>query len=558
MPQIRAQAAASELNVALRKYGTWGLVATAVVVHLSIAAQSVGPMYLFDEVGYLAGAKEIAGQSYAWSLCGSSYSMGYSAILAPLWWLPVTPVVLYQLAAFLSAAIGAAVIWPATALARRFGATPGIALAIGALVSLVPTRALLDNYVIAENPLTFLVVCAAVLAWRIADHNRMRDAVWFGVVIGLAAAVHARALPFVAIGVAWVVARWIVRAWSGRMALAAAVPAITLTAAGFLGQFTIGTTIFASGSRIDDLVGHVTLRGIGQVLLGQGFTQVVSWSLLTVLGLLACAARARRAVLSERVSGIASPWWWLGAMVTAQAAFFIVVVLPGFADFDTRLDAPIYGRYLDPFVVPLAVLGATMLWTGARRRLTTLALVAATVAVLAYGAVVLPRIPVDAKWIPFAIPGLEPFLSPSAGDDRSALAVAGGVALLGAVLLWFSRSLPRVGVAAALIVAAAVTLATDAARVDPFEGDVRARSVIAGFVYANPERPATLAADLLGCAERNKLQLELAKAATIVPSGGDYGDGYVVGPAVWPDATSDGRAVVPLTRWESSAVWFKP
>lgn len=557
MTERSKSTAASELAVAARRYGTWGLVGAVVLVHLVIAAQSVGPMYLFDEVGYLASANVIAGNGLDWSLCGSSYSVGYSAALAPLWWLPIAPVELYQIAAYLSAAIGAAVMWPASALARRFGATRGIALAIGALVSLVPARALLDNYVIAENPLTLLVVGSAVLAWRIAEEGRLRDAVAFGVTTGLAAAVHARAIPLVVVAVVWVLVRWAVRASSARAAAATAVPAIVLSVAGFVAQQAMGSTIFTSDDRVGDLVGGVTPVGIAEVVLGQGFTQVVSWSLLTVLGILACAAYARRAVRSHGRLGLASAWWWLGAMAVAQAAFF-VAVLAASSDLGTRFDVPLFGRYLDPFVVPVAVLGATTLWTRASRRLTTIALIVSIAALAGYGGLVLPRISPDAKWIPFAVPGLEPFLSPTAGDDRLGLAIAGAVALVGCVLLWLARRWAKVGIAAALLVATTVTLMTDAVRVDPFESEVRARSTLAGYIAANPGQPVTFAADLLPCVDRNKLQFELADVATVVPANGDYGDGLVVGPGDWPAAEAEGRIRIPLTRWQSSAVWTAP
>jgi hypothetical protein len=532
-------------------------VGAVVLVHLGIAAQSVGPMYLFDEVGYLAGANVIAGHGLDWSLCGSNYSVGYSAALAPLWWLPIDPVTLYQIAAYLSAAIGAAVMWPASVLARRFGATRGIALAIGALVSLVPARALLDNYVIAENPLTLLVVCSAVLAWRIADEGKLRDAVAFGVTTGLAAAVHARAAPLVVVAVLWVLVRWAVRASSARAAVATAVPAIVLSVGGFIAQQAMGSSIFASDDRVGDLIGGVTPVGIAKVILGQGFTQVVSWSLLTVLGLLACALYARRALQSDGRRGVATAWWWLGAMAVAQAAFF-VAVLAASSDLGTRFDIPLFGRYLDPFVVPVAVLGATTLWTRASRRLANTALIVSIAAIAGYGILVLPYISPDAKWIPFAVPGLEPFLSPTAGDDRMGLAIAGAVALVGCVLLWLSRRWGNVGIAAALLVATTLTLMTDAVRVDPFESGVRARSTLVAYVAANPGQPVAFAADLLPCVDRNKLQFELANVATVVLANGDYGDGLVVGPGDWPEAEADGRIRVPHTRWGSSAVWTAP
>ena len=239
----------------------------------------------------------------------------------------------------------------------------------------------------------------------------------------------------------------------------------------------MGAQIFADDSRVGDLVGHVSLDRIGEVMLGPGVHASRFVVLLTVLGLLACASKARADGRKAGAQGLASAWWWLGGMFVAQAAFF-VWVLASSADFGTRFDIPIFGRYLDPFAVPIAVLGATTLWVGVRKRLVNVALVASVVAVVAFGALVLPRLPLDGVWIPFAIPGLAPFMSLTTGDDRPALAVAGLVAIAGCVLLWLSRGKAKIGLAVTLAVVTLVTVGTDALRVDPQEEGVRASSTI--------------------------------------------------------------------------------
>ena len=111
--------------------------------------------------------------------------------------------------------------------------------------------------------------------------------------------------------------------------------------------------------------------------------------------------------------------------------------------------------------------------------------------------------------------------------------------------------------AVTLAVVTLVTVGTDAFRIDPQEEGVRASSTILDFANNNPDISATLAADLLPCADRNKLQLELAGRAPIVPSGGDYGDGAIVGPKDWPDAEGGGLSKVPFTTWEDAAIWAK-
>jgi hypothetical protein len=548
------QSASDQLQGSLRKYVPLAIVAIVVVVHLLIAARSVGPMYVFDEIGYLANANVIAGHSADWSLCGSSYAVGYSAVLAPLWWLPIEPVTIYQIAAFISAALGALAIWPATLLARRFGAGPNVSLAIGALVTLVPARALMSNYVLAENPLTLLILVATLLALRLAQRGRTVDHVLLGAVAGLAAAVHARALPLVAVTIAWLVARAVLGRSKWAAAALTIAPAAILSLVSLWAQSAIGGQVFADDTRVEDLVGHLSLLRIGEVVLGQAFVQVVSWALLTVLGLLACISRARATVRRDGVPGVASAWWWLGGMVLAQAVFF-VWVLAGSADYATRFDTPIFGRYLDPFVVPIAVLGATALWVRASARLTNAALIASIVAVLGYGLLVLPRVAIDAVWIPFAVPGLVPFLDVLSLDDRPGLGVAGIVGLLFAVLMWLSQGRARVGLVCTLIAASALSVGADWLRIDPLEEGSRAESVTGAFVLANPDIPATFAADILPCLERNKIQFETAGHVAIVPHGGDYGKGIAVGPKDWPLIERYGFQKEFFTTFEDAAAW---
>jgi len=542
--------------MSLRKYRSWVIVGATVVVHLFVAARSVGPMYVFDEIGYLAGGNVIAGHGADWALCGSSYSVGYSVVLAPLWWLPVSPIAIYQIAVFLSAALGALAIWPATLLARRFGASAGVALVIGAFVTLIPARALMSNYVLAENPLTLLVLCAVLLALKVADRARRFDVVLLGATAGLASVVHARALPLVMVTVMWILVRAILKKTRWLDAVAGAALALGLAIGGVVAQTAMGAHIFTDDSRVGNLVGHLSLSNVVEVLMGQAFTQVVSWSLLTVLGVLAVASKARAAWRKHGPQSVATAWWWLGGMFVAQASFF-VWVLASSADFATRFDIPIFGRYLDPFAVPVAVLGAVTLWVGARKRIVTVALVISAIFLATYCAAVLPRISPDAKWIPFAIPGLNPFLTvhDSPFDYRPAMLIAGIVALAGCVLLWAFKGRAKQSIVVALAVAALMTVGADALRVDPLEGDSRSTSVTSEAVIANPGHAVTLAADLLPCLEANKIQYELAGTVRIVPTGGDYGTDLVVGPKTWPDATSLGLSKVLLTTWLEAALW---
>ncbi len=87
----------------------------------------------------------------------------------------------------------------------------------------------MDNYVIAENPLTLLVLCSPLLALRIAERGRRLDAIALGLTVGLAAVVHARALPLVAVTLAWLVVRAILKRTPWLDAILGVVAACMLT-----------------------------------------------------------------------------------------------------------------------------------------------------------------------------------------------------------------------------------------------------------------------------------------------------------------------------------------
>ncbi len=537
------------------------MLAALAVGHLAIAAQSVGPAYLFDEVGYLAGAQVFADPSATWALCGDGYAVGYSAILAPLWWIFGDPATVYQAAAYLSALIGALVMLPASALARRFGASGGLALAIGAIVTIAPTRALMDNYVLAENPLTLLVVTSAVLAWDVARRGGRWRTVLLGAAVGASVLVHSRALPLAAITLAWL----IVRAVSSdgarrRVALVGTIPIVALAIAGIALQGWMTDRVFADGSQADKLassLGSTSPGALAHVVLGQWFYQGVAWSVLTTLGvgvLIVAVSKGKRTAGLARVAVGARAW--LLAVVVGQAAFF-VWILAASADVGTRLDIPIYGRYLDPFVVPLAVLGACAIARRRGGRLVTVASLSVVLASLTYAVLVVPTLAPRAPWIPFAIPGLAPYLDIAAGDPRPGLYLAGVLTIAGAFAVWALRRWPRAVLAALIVGFAGATTFADFARIDPFESGTRATTRYPGIYEAIGNEPVSLARSELPCFENNKIQFDLAdRPLLILNTPGAIETRYVIGAAKWPTLESAGGVRVPFTVWENSALWL--
>jgi len=544
-----------ELRLALIRFGPLAFVLAIIAIHVIVAARSVGPMYLFDEVGYLAGANVISGAGDEWSLCGSSYAAGYSVVLAPLWWLPVPNIAVYQIAVIISALIGAAVMWPGTLIARRLGASRWQSLLIGALVTVVPARALLDNYVIAENPLTLAVATASLYALHLTTRSTASLHVAFGVLVGSAAALHARAYPLALVAVAWLCVRVWRRTSRWTHAVAAIGPIVVLGGTSYVAMRVIGAQLFPNDSRTEDLFSGTSVARVLEVLSGQFFTQVASWSFLVLLGTLAVASQLYTTWRTRRLDVLGDGYTYIAAGLAAMGGA-TVLLLASSAEYGVRIDLPIFGRYLDPFLVPLVVIGLANYCSQRQRRLTSLAAGGATVAVLLFVLAVLPRLNPEGTWIPFAVPGLLPYLDPEITDDRPYLLLAGFAALVACSLMWVARKRPMIALWTALSVGATVTLVTDFCRVDTFEEEVRARSPLYGYVEGIEQTEVTFAADLVGCAARNKLQLELAGRVDIVELGGDYGHQLVIGPAPdWPYMEDAGYQRIPFTMWNSTAVW---
>src|SRR5690606_2438384 len=131
---------------------------------------------------------------------------------------------------------------------RHLGATPTQALVAGALVTLPATRALMSNYVLAENLLTFLVVCTAWAAFALAARPHWRAALALGLTVGAMIVVHQRALPLAAVTALWTV--WVLRRHWRTLPVALG-PMTLLVAGGWVLQESLTRRLFIDSGRLD-------------------------------------------------------------------------------------------------------------------------------------------------------------------------------------------------------------------------------------------------------------------------------------------------------------------
>lgn len=553
-----AAPATQPLTSVLARWAPLMIVLGVVAFHAFIAAQSVGPFYLFDEVGYLGNAYVLAHPGATWEICGSGYSAGWSAVLAPLWPLLRDPGAVYGAAVLLTAGAGALVMWPAARVASLLGAGRVGAVAIGALVTVPATRALMSNYVIAENALALCVAFAAWAALAYARNPRWQSALGLGIAAGAAFAVHQRAVPFALVSGAWL-------AWrAGRQAahrIAGLAALLTLGLTGMWLQSWTNPRVFPADERLtstlESVLGGSAWHAL-RVALGQAFYQGIGWSVLTVVGIAAVALGWWRG--RSRADDALAPWHgWLAAGVAAQLALS-VAMLSGFGGVEQRLDVIAYGRYMDPFLVPVAVVGAVWILRGlsARMRWGAVAAVAATAA--AFLAVVPPTLADDAPWVPFAAPALLPFVDFAGRDFTDATWWALGLgSVAAAALVAVLARWPRAALAALAVAFVGTTAYADASLV-PFEEQVRSRPPVVEVTDALGATTVGMSAENLQCYTRSKANFWYADRDLrfFSPGVDPVPTPVVLGPAEWPAAEQAGAVRVPDFEWEGVAVWVFP
>jgi hypothetical protein len=357
-------------------------VATAVVLHAMAASDATGPAWPEDEIGPLANAKVIAATGRPWSLSHLPYYPGWSVLIAPLWWFSDDPGTVYRAAAVVSVLVAIAAIAPLTALARRVGIDCPSAVAVAAVVTLAPGRTVMSNYVLTENFLVLMVAATAVAGMRYYDRPTVARAVVLAVASAYTFFTHGRA---VAIIIATGVAFLIEFRRNRRAATIGLVALVTLSVSAYLAYKGIVGQIYSSGgsreaATIDGLTGNAL--ALLRALVGQLWYQQAAWFALSFVGLGALISLAARELRRRDPRGGS----WALLAVAGVVALMTLVLASALEDPSTtsRVDYWLYGRYLEPFLIPLVAVGLAVLVRGIERRHAMVAAGAAVVTSVAF------------------------------------------------------------------------------------------------------------------------------------------------------------------------------
>ncbi|WP_156159081.1 hypothetical protein [Demequina gelatinilytica] len=443
------------------------LVAAAVLV--AVQWRSVAPVFRADEVGNLGNAYLFAHPDATWMLAANSYMPGTSMLLTPVWWVTSDPEVAYRIAVIIVALVGLLTILPLRAIAREVGAPPRVATVLAAIVVVAPSRALESNYVWGENLLVLCVAVAVLLLLRLDIASPGRTPVYLGAVAGTTFLAHGRALPF-ALAVL-VVGAVLLR---GRLKDAAAVVASGVAVLGVaygLHRY-IGSTIYLEDERVGKTlndIAHVDVASYLGLAAGQLWYTVAAWAGLTVIGGAALLARARR----ESWRGPAAA---VSVVLVAMSAAVPLLLANG-ETVNGRAHVFIYGRYLDAFLIPLAVIGLVMLWRGVPRVLPWVVVVLGAIGGLGAAWMLQAEVPAESgDWIvaPAHVAGVAHLMRIDATDAWPASWWA--VTMLGLVPALVVALLARwrvACIAAVAIGAIGLTLYSDTVKFDRFEQQYR-------------------------------------------------------------------------------------
>lgn len=378
----------------------------AAVLHVLVALGAHTPSFAFDEIVLLQYAKYIAGEGLPTVPRGAGYFPAWSFFMAPVWWVTEDPQVAYRLAIGIGVIAALVTIWPLARLVTRIGLSMPQAMVVASIVMSLPARTVQSGYVTSEKLLFLVLVGTMLAAVRYWERPTILRAVVFALVAAALAATHARAAALLIACVIWLLCMML-RSWrSSLVGLAVLAPLgyLAFWSGGLMNQFLGGG--FSQGSKLVDNYLESRPSIILRAVIGQAWEQTAGSFGLVAVGLVVLLVLVWRELRHERAIG---PVCLLGAMLLG-----VVVLSVGqwsnegamyFADW-RRLDAWLYGRYIDPVTSLLAALALAALLRGLPRRAaaTALGLTAALMAVTVFW--LAPHAPTWGYVTPAHIPGV--------------------------------------------------------------------------------------------------------------------------------------------------------
>jgi hypothetical protein len=436
-------------------------------VHVYMAWDSVIPIYWDDEMGYLSNALVLAGHP-APDLGGQSYYLGWSFVLTPIWWFTTDPAIVYRAAIVLSVIAGIALVIPLALIARRLGVALPWAITMGAVVAVAPARALMSNFVLAENFLALVVALCVWAALRFAARKTVGRAATLGLLSSLVFLTHGRATPILIATGLWFL---VTLRRSPRASIVGIATAVIPSIGGFLLYRGISSLMYHGGVDREtaglDRLFSPDVAALFKAFSGQTWYSDIAWLGLSVFGTLVLGARLWREIRRRR----------LGVGTWAMVALIGVVIISATFTADPisravpRIDILSYGRYLDPFLAVLSLLGLVALWKRPRKRVWVAAIAITAVLGVIQHFVLQPTLTTSPTrwWAPISVAGLLQYPWPNVSDRTiPPYTLATAVVLVLLVVAFVLRRFRRILVVALLIAMAGSSVVAEVRTIRPF------------------------------------------------------------------------------------------
>ncbi len=547
-------------------------VAVLIGVHAFSALGTVLPIYWEDEAGYLANAQVLAGVGTPPDLRGQPYYIGWSLLLVPAWWISQDARIVYEFAVALSAALGVVVGALLTVVGRRLGLSLPWAIVAGATIAASPSRAVFSSFGLAETLLVLCVVAALLSALHYSASRSGRAAASLATFSALAFATHGRAIPLV-------IATGILLAWNLRFrgTRAASVGGLVVLLVVSIGSFMLYRSV--TGQLYGESAARESI-GISRILtpellptlwsaVGQAWYVHFAWLGLATLGVVLLVRQVREEWRSR------VPAWaaWYALAFTGAAVISVTFISGPFERGSARLDILSYGRYLEPYVIPLAMLGLVLVLRGVTSRIVLYLLAGSGLLAAVWYFTTWRSQPAEgnAWWAPINVGGMLQYPWESSqrlvGSPWFFGALVAGVALV-LLLVLRRRVIAWVLVVLVFFVASAVRI--EDYRIRPFASAWNQSFTMVGMIRTTPELSRhAIAFDLArmeefgDIASRNAYQLLLAPQEVVLWNSEEAPTApadLVIARADWPLADRFGAVKVAddLGPLFSNSLWVLP
>ncbi len=387
----------------------WLAPVVCLAVNVYVVWGTQWPGFPYDEIGLLQISRLLAGEEIPDVVNGKGYFPAWAILTAPVWWFTSEPTVGYAATLWAGIAVGLLTIWPLALVVRRFGVATAPAVVVASFAMTLPARAIQADYSMSERLVTLLLVCAVLAAFRAVERPTVLRHLVLAGTLGLLFFSHVRMSVVLAAAAVWLlmrVPRHAVASLTGLVSVALAYVLVN-RAGRAVNELVLGGE-FRQGDGLLDKLGESRPSLFLRVGIGQSWYQSMASFGLVAVGLVVVVVLVWRELRRWEPG---APTFVLGA-----SAAIVLVSLTQWANdfllFDNpwvRLDAWVYGRYVDPIATVLVAIGLAALLKGLSRSVLVWAVAMNVVAALAALVVLTREVPTYGYVTPAHIPGILPW-----------------------------------------------------------------------------------------------------------------------------------------------------